>query len=43
MAPRVDGHLDDAAWSTIPANDTFTQSFPNDGAVPSGRACAIGQ
>src|SRR5437868_11978252 len=34
-APHVDGHLDDAIWSTIPANDTFTQSFPNDGAAPS--------
>jgi hypothetical protein len=34
-APHVDGHLDDAAWSTIPANDAFTQSFPNDGAAPS--------
>ena len=33
-APHVDGHLDDAVWSTIPANDTFTQSFPNVGAAP---------
>ncbi|HSD89834.1 MAG TPA: carbohydrate binding family 9 domain-containing protein, partial [Kofleriaceae bacterium] len=33
--PHVDGHLDDAVWQTVPANTTFTQSFPNDGEAPS--------
>ena len=32
--PHVDGHLDDAVWSTVPASDAFTQSFPDDGAAP---------
>lgn len=34
-APHVDGHLDDKVWSTIPASDAFTQSFPHDGETPS--------
>lgn len=34
-APRIDGRLDDAVWATVPANDTFSQSFPHDGAKPS--------
>ncbi|HEX8115123.1 MAG TPA: DUF5916 domain-containing protein [Kofleriaceae bacterium] len=34
-APHIDGHLDDAAWTTVPVSDSFTQSFPHDGAAPS--------
>src|SRR5215831_13437829 len=34
-APHIDGHLDDAVWSTVPGSDAFTQSFPRDGATPS--------
>lgn len=34
-APHIDGHLDDAIWTTIPASDAFTQSFPRDGTAPS--------
>ena len=33
-APRVDGHLDDAAWVAAPASDAFTQKFPHDGDPP---------
>src|SRR5256885_1983688 len=35
VAPHVDGHLDDAVWLAIPPSETFTQSFPVDGAKPS--------
>src|SRR5215468_1169827 len=34
-APHIDGHLDDAVWTSVPASDSFTQSFPHDGAAPS--------
>ena len=34
-APVIDGRLDDAIWSSVPASDTFTQSFPSDGAPAS--------
>jgi len=34
-APHIDGHLDDAIWQSVPANTTFTQSFPKDGEAPS--------
>ena len=34
-APQIDGHLDDRAWSTVPASEQFTQSFPHDGDPPS--------
>lgn len=34
-APHIDGHLDDPVWAMIAASDAFTQSFPNDGSVPS--------
>jgi uncharacterized protein DUF5916/cellulose/xylan binding protein with CBM9 domain len=33
--PRIDGHLDDPVWATVPASDAFTQSWPHDGAPPS--------
>jgi hypothetical protein len=33
-APHIDGHLDDKVWSTVPAADAFTQSFPHDGEKP---------
>src|SRR5262245_51059005 len=35
MAPSIDGRLDDAVWAQVPASDTFTQSFPADGAAAS--------
>ena len=34
-APAIDGRLDDAAWTQVPASDSFTQSFPSDGAAAS--------
>ncbi len=34
-ALHIDGHLDDPVWSTIPASDAFTQSFPRDAEKPS--------
>lgn len=34
-APHIDGHLDDKAWTSVPASDAFTQSFPRDGEKPS--------
>ena len=33
-APHIDGHLDDKIWSTTPASEAFTQSFPHDGEKP---------
>jgi hypothetical protein len=35
--PLIDGRLDDAVWQTAGVTDTFTQSFPFDGAAPSER------
>src|SRR5262245_12353773 len=34
-APMIDGRLDDAVWVHVPASDSFTQSFPTDGAAAS--------
>jgi len=34
-APVIDGRLDDAAWTQLPASDAFTQRFPDDGRPPS--------
>jgi uncharacterized protein DUF5916 len=34
VPPRIDGHLDDAAWRAAPASDGFTQKFPHDGDHP---------
>ncbi|HUS29420.1 MAG TPA: carbohydrate binding family 9 domain-containing protein, partial [Kofleriaceae bacterium] len=34
-APTIDGHLDDAAWTSIPTTTAFTQAFPDDGKPPS--------
>jgi hypothetical protein len=36
-APRIDGHLDDAAWSTAPVDDQFTQNFPDEHRAPTER------
>jgi len=36
-APLIDGRLDDAVWQTALPTDSFTQSFPFDGAAPSER------
>ncbi len=33
--PRIDGHLDDATWTRVPATAAFTQTFPHDGDAPS--------
>jgi hypothetical protein len=33
-APHIDGHLDDVQWTLATASDSFTQSFPHDGAPP---------
>ncbi|MGA7306440.1 MAG: hypothetical protein WBW88_16290, partial [Rhodothermales bacterium] len=30
-APRIDGHLDDAAWTGIPPITRFIQVWPDDG------------
>lgn len=35
--PVIDGRLDDDVWATIPADDRFTQQFPQDGAAPTER------
>ena len=34
-APRIDGVLDDAAWSRAPVISDFVQKIPNEGAAPS--------
>jgi hypothetical protein len=34
-APSIDARLDDAVWTQVPASDSFTQSFPSDGAAAS--------
>ncbi|MFL5307876.1 MAG: DUF5916 domain-containing protein [Polyangia bacterium] len=34
-APLIDGRLDDAVWQTAAVADSFTQSYPLDGAAPS--------
>jgi hypothetical protein len=34
-APRLDGRLDDAAWSAAAASSAFTQKFPDEGKSPS--------
>lgn len=31
QAPKIDGHLDDAVWNTIPAVSDFVQNFPTYG------------
>jgi len=36
-APLIDGRLDDAVWQTALPTESFTQSFPFDGAAPSER------
>jgi hypothetical protein len=36
-APLIDGRLNDPVWQTAPETDSFTQSFPLDGARPSER------
>jgi len=33
--PTIDGRLDDAAWKAAESSDSFTQSYPTDGAAPS--------
>jgi Domain of unknown function (DUF5916)/Carbohydrate family 9 binding domain-like len=33
--PTIDGRLDDAAWKAAEISDSFTQSYPTDGAAPS--------
>ncbi|MFT7551923.1 MAG: hypothetical protein ACI9BV_002237, partial [Rhodothermales bacterium] len=38
QAPRVDGHLDDAFWSTIQAVENFVQRWPEEGAEPTERS-----
>jgi hypothetical protein len=37
QAPKIDGRLDEPAWSTAPVIDGFRQSYPLDGAPPSER------
>lgn len=34
---RIDGKLDEPAWSVAPAASDFTQSYPNVGAAPTER------
>jgi hypothetical protein len=34
-APRIDGRLGDAAWSSASSTSAFTQKFPDEGAPPS--------
>ncbi|MES1208089.1 MAG: DUF5916 domain-containing protein [Pseudomonadota bacterium] len=36
-APLIDGRLDDAVWQTAAVAESFTQSYPLDGAAPSER------
>src|SRR5262245_27308652 len=36
-APRIDGTLDDLAWSRAPLIADFVQKIPNEGAEPSVR------
>src|SRR4051794_1433897 len=35
--PTIDGRLDDAVWSDVPADTRFTQNFPDEGKPPSQR------
>jgi hypothetical protein len=35
--PKIDGRLDDPAWSTAAPSDAFTQHYPEEGAAPSER------
>lgn len=37
QAPRIDGRLDDAVWSSAPVISDFAQQRPNEGAAPSER------
>ncbi len=37
----IDGRLDDAAWVTASASDTFTQHYPDEGAPPSERTVLL--
>jgi hypothetical protein len=37
LPPRIDGHLDDAAWQLVPGDDRFTQNFPKETAAPTER------
>ncbi|MFL5501005.1 MAG: DUF5916 domain-containing protein, partial [Gemmatimonadaceae bacterium] len=30
-APKIDGHLDDAVWATVPVATDFTQNYPHNG------------
>ncbi len=39
-APRVDGRLDDAIWSRVPAMSDFVQRWPNEGAEPTEQSWA---
>jgi hypothetical protein len=40
VAPKIDGRLDDPAWSAAPPVEAFTELYPNEGAVPSERTTA---
>src|SRR5262249_39304020 len=37
MPPRIDGKLDDAAWTHAASSDAFTQKRPDEGKPPSER------
>jgi hypothetical protein len=36
-APQIDGRLDDAVWAGVPADDKFTQNFPDEQRDPTER------
>src|SRR5262245_32956018 len=37
VAPTIDGHVDEAAWSTAEPYATFTQQEPNEGSAATER------